>query len=107
MDAEVPSSSVFRLLVFWMVLGILVEFLLIPTHLGHGLYKNDDLYYALLSPIVVWWFFRSLVPAKEVELRKLGVKGVRLLNFILGFYLASALRAAVAAFWGTHLGLWG
>ena len=107
MDAEVPTGSDFRLLVFWVVLGLIIEFLLIPTHLGHGLYKNDGLYYALLSPIVVWWFFRRLVPAKEVELAKLGMKGMRLLNFILGFYLASVLRAAVAAFFGIHLRVWG
>jgi hypothetical protein len=32
--------------------------------------------------------------------------GVRLLNFIFGFYLASALRAILVVFFAIHLGLW-
>ena len=65
---------------------------------------SGDFYYALLSPIVIWWFFRRLVPAKESEL---DLKGVRFLNFIFGFYVASAFRAVLATFFALHLGMWG
>jgi hypothetical protein len=111
MDAEVPTGRVFRPMVFWIVLGIALEFLLIPKHpgtnaAGNGirLFMSGDFYYALLSPIVVWWFFRRLIPAKE---RELGTNGVRLLNFIFGIYIASALRAVLAAFFAIHVGVWG
>ena len=105
MDAEVRTRRVFQLKFFSVVLGIILEFLLIPKHqLAHSVFTSADFYYALLSPLVVWWFFRRLVPAKE---RELGLNGVRLLNFIFGFYLASALRAILAAFFSIQLGVWG
>jgi hypothetical protein len=113
MDSEIQAGRVFRLLFWWVVLGAVVGFALWPRHIGNGirygtsLFTNEDFYYALLSPLVVWWFFRVLVPAKEEELEKLGIKGVRLLNFILGLYVYSALRAALAAFFAIHMGVWG
>jgi len=68
---------------------------------------NGDFLYALISPVVVWWFFRRLIPAKTKKLEELGLKGVRLMNFVLGFYVASVLRAVLAAFPATRIGIWG
>jgi hypothetical protein len=58
MDAEVPTGRVFRLLFFWIVLGIVLEFLLIPREHhgllsavnGNSLFMNADFYYALSGP---------------------------------------------------------
>jgi hypothetical protein len=113
MDSEVQTKRVFRLLLLWVLLGAVVGFVLWPRHIGSemrygaSLFTNEDFYYVLLSPLVVWWFFRVLVPAKEEELKKLGINGVRLLNFLLGLYVDSVLRAALAAFFATHTGVWG
>jgi len=73
---------------------------------GSGLFANPDFYYALISPIAIWWFICRLVPGMEKELRKMGLKGVRLMNFVFGFYLASALRGVLAAFFSIHFGVW-
>jgi hypothetical protein len=118
MGADVPARPVFRLLFSWMVLGTVAEFVLIPRHQGPGLveiyaghakslFKSGDFYYALLSPAAVWCFFRRLVPAKSKEIEDLGMRGVRLLSFIFGAYLASVLRAILAAFLAIHPGVWG
>jgi hypothetical protein len=58
MDAEVPTGRVFRLLFFWIVLGIVLEFLLVPREHhgllsavnGNSLFMNADFYYALSGP---------------------------------------------------------
>jgi hypothetical protein len=58
MDAEVPTGRVFRLLFFWIVLGIVLEFRLIPREdhgllsavNGNSLFMNADFYYALSDP---------------------------------------------------------
>lgn len=108
MDDANTARPTFQLHLLWVALGMGLELLLIPNeiHPRHALFTSGDFYYALLSPIVIWWFFRRLVPAKERELRELGSKGVCLLNFILGFYAASALRAIFMAFFSIHLGAW-
>jgi hypothetical protein len=112
MDVEVTSRRAFRSQLLWIVLGIILEFLFIPRE-GHGarnvfhennLFSSADFYYALVSPIIVWWFFRRLIPAKE---KALDVNGVRFLNLIFGFYAASALRAILAAFFAIHTSVWG
>jgi|SRR5579871_4694950 len=108
MDDAVTAGSAIRLRLLWVAVGIGFEFLIIPNrfHPRHALFTTGDFCYALLSPIVVWWFFRHLIPAKERELRELGLKGVRLLNLIFGFYAASAVRDIFAAFFSIHLGVW-
>src|SRR6476659_6096969 len=102
MDVEVTSRQAYRPQFLWIAVGIILEFVLIPREdhwtrsllYGNSLFTSADFYYALLSPVVVWWFFRRLIPAKE---RELDVNRVRLLNFIFGVYAASALTAILAA----------
>jgi hypothetical protein len=113
MNSEVQAGRAFRLLSWWVVLGAVVGFVLWPRHIGYGmrygtsLFTKEDFYYTLLSPLVIWWFFRVLVPSKEEELKKLGINGIRLLNCLLGLYVESVLRAALAAFFAIHMGVWG
>jgi hypothetical protein len=110
MDKEIPTRRAFRPLVLWVVFGAVLELTFIPRNhaarIGSSLLVNGDFFYALLSPVVVWWFFRRLISARAKELEELGLKGVRLMNFVLGFYVASALRAVLSAFFAIRLGMW-
>jgi len=111
MNTEIPTKRAFRPLVLWIVFGAVLELAFIPRNQvarsGSSLFMNGDFLYALISPVVVWWFFRRLIPAKTKKLEELGLKGVRLMNFVLGFYVASVLRAVLAAFPATRIGIWG
>ena len=108
MDDAITARRAFQLQYLWIAVGFGLEVLLIPNELRRtqSLFTSGNFYYALISPIVMWWFFRRLIPAKETELRKFGLQGVRLLNLILGFYAASALRAIFTAFFSIYLGVW-
>ena len=111
MDAEGPNTRGFELRYLWIAFGIVLEFLIIPRELRgtysvlhqDNLFTKGDFYYALISPVVVWWFFRHLVPEKVRELTQ---KRVRFLIFIFGFYVASATRAILTAFFAIHVGAW-
>jgi hypothetical protein len=75
----ITAERAFRLRWLWVAVGIGLELLIIPNelHPRRSLFTSGDFYYALLSSIVIWWFFRHLIPAKERELRELGLKGIR------------------------------
>jgi len=76
MNAAVSHKRDFELLYLWIAFGIVLEFLIIPRKLRgtYGVLHQDklftkgDFYYALISPVVVWWFFGHFVPAKATEL---------------------------------------
>jgi hypothetical protein len=108
MEDAIITRLAFRLRWLWVIVGVGIELLLIPNelHPRHALFASGEFYYALLSPVVIWWFFRRLVPSKDGELKELGPKGIRLLSLFFGFYVASALRAIFAAFFLIHLGVW-
>jgi hypothetical protein len=78
------------------VIGFSMEFFLIPLprqrdvsamSAVRGLLTSDDFYYALVSPLVIWWF------AGLLRRRTLGVREIGIAYLAFGFYLSSALRA--------------
>jgi len=79
------------------IIGLSMEFFLIPLHPQHdihgpewlkGLLTSGDLYYALVFPLALWWWFARFLRRRQLELRELGIA-----YLVFGIYLSSALRA--------------
>lgn len=79
------------------IIGFSLEFFLIPLPHHPSTYgvdwmkeilKSSDFYYALMSPLVIWWWFRIFLRRRTLEMRELGVA-----YLAFGAYLSSALRA--------------
>jgi hypothetical protein len=111
MGSKAVAGRSFELRLLWIAFGIALEFLIIPDEIRRtssvlhhdNIFASRDFYYVLISPFVVWWFFRRLVPSKEGQL---GQNGVRLMNCLFAFYAATLIRAIFEVFFAIHLGIW-
>jgi len=90
-----------------MIIGFTVEFFLIPLPRHpewqrgwlRTLLTSGDFYYAVVSPLAIWWWFAVFLKRRTLQLRELGMA-----YFIFGFYLSSAVQAiASVVFQSLHL----